>query len=225
LSSEINTIRLLGATQFFVIVLGIIGAYFIETAVGTGSISEILVNISQNERLLRIGNLVVLVESVLIVVLGVLFYSVFKDQYNIISLVALCSFLAEAITKAAANLGTWALIPLSQEFVSAGTPDPSYFLTLGDFLYYGLDKKFYEIHMLFFCFGAILFYYLFYITSYIPRWLSIWGLASVCLLAIPTLFVLYDPDFLPGAIVLALPYFPFEFALGLWLMIKGVNLS
>ncbi len=160
-----------------------------------------------------------------IVVLGVLFYIVFNTKYKIIALVALGLYLAEAITKAVAKIGAYALIPLSQEFVEAGAPASSYFQTLGDFFLNGVDKQGYDIHMLFFSLGGILWYYLFYKSRYIPRVLSVWGLAAVCLLSIPVLLGLYDRDFLPAAMILALPYVPYELFLGVWLIVKGFNSS
>jgi len=39
--------------------------------------------------------------------------------------------------------------------------------------------------------------------------LSIWGLVAICLALIPALLTLYDRDFLPGAMILALPYAPY----------------
>ena len=225
MSTEMNIARLLGAAQLVVFIFGIIGGLLGTKAVGSGSISDILVNISNNLTLMRISNLFALVESLVIVVLGVLFYTVFNEQHKIISLVALGCFLAEAITKAVAKIGAYALIPLSQEFVKAGAPESSYFQTLGNFLYYGVDKKGYDIHMLFFVLGGILWYYLFYMSGYLPRWLSGWGLVSICLGSIPVLLGLYDRDFLPGAQILFLTYLPYELVLGVWLIVKGFNLT
>jgi len=225
MGTEMNVARLLGAAQLVVFIFGIIGGLLGTKAVGSGSISDILVNISNNLTLMRISNLFALLECCVIVVLGVLFYTVFNEQHKIISLVALGCFLAEAITKAVAKIGAYALIPLSQEFVKAGAPESSYFQTLGNFLYYGVDKQGYDIHMLFFVLGGILWYYLFYISGYLPRWLSGWGLVSICLGSIPVLFGLYDRDFLPAAQILFLTYLPYELVLGVWLIVKGFNLT
>ncbi len=220
----INTIRLLGAAQLFVFVTGVIGNSLLRSVVGSGSISDKLVNISNNLTRVRISNLVTLIECLGIVVLGVLFYIVFNQEYKIIALVALACFLAEAITLAVGKIGAYGLIPLSQEFVEAGAPESSYYQTLGDFLYSGVDRLGYDIHMLFFCLGGILWYYLFYISNYIPRVLSVWGLAAICLLTIPVLLVLYNRDleFHP-VMILALPYLPYELVLGVWLIFKGFN--
>ena len=171
---------------------------------------------------MRISNLVALVNSAAIVVLAVLFYVVFKDQYKIIALMALSFFLVEAISLAISKIGAYALVPLSREFIEAGTPEVSNYQTLGRFLYNGIDRQGYDIHMLFFCLGGILWYYLLFITRYIPPALSLWGLISVCLLTIPYLLVLYNRNF-AKVMVLGILYLPFEVFLGIWLIVKGFN--
>lgn len=217
-----HTIRLLGAAQLIVFIASMLSERLLASAVGSGSISDILVNITKNLTRIRVSNLVSLINSLAIIALGVLFYIVFNEQYKILALAALGCFFAEAITLAVSKMGAYALIPLSQPFVKAGAPEHSYLQTMGDFLYYGVDRRGYDIHMLFFCVGGILWYYLFYISKYIPRTLSIWGLTAVCLLSIPVLLVLYDRD-LTRAMVMGLPYAPYELFLGVWLIVKGFN--
>lgn len=220
---EMNIVRLLGAAQLFVFAASLFSERLLASVVGSGSVSEMLVKISKNLTRLRISNLIALLNSLGILVLGILFYIVFNQEYKVVALVALGFFIAESITLAMSKIGTFALIPLSQEFVEAGSPVSSYYQTLTDFLYYGVDRRGYDIHMLFFCLGGILWYYLFYISNYIPRALALWGLIAICLLTIPVLIELYDRDFLPAAGILALPYLPFELVLGLWLLIRGIN--
>ena len=173
---------------------------------------------------MRISNLIAMLNSAAIVTLGVLFYIVFKEPYPIIALVAFGFFLAEGITLAMSKIGAYALIPLSQEFIEAGAPEASNYQSMGRFLYNGVDRKGYDIHMLFFCLGGILWYYLLYVSGYIPTALAVWGLAAVCLITIPFLLVLYNSDFrLNPVMILALPYLPFELFLGVWLIAKGFN--
>jgi len=222
MNTEMSTIRLLGAAQLIVFVASMVSERLLVSVVGSGGIASILVNVSKNLTRMRISNLVALLNSLAIVVLAVMFYVVFYKQYKIIALVALGCFVAEAITLAVSKIGAYALIPLSQEFVEAGAPEPSYFQALGDFLYHGLDRLGYEIHMLFFCLGGILWYYLLYSSRLVPRALSIWGLAAVCLLSIPVLLVLYRRGSTP-LMVLGLPYAPFELVLGVWLIVKGAS--
>ena len=223
MDTDVNTIRLLGAAQLIVFVSAILSEFLLKSVVGSGSISDILVNISKNVSQMRISNLVALVDSLGIVFLAVLFYVVFNRQYEIIALVALGFFLAEAITLAVSKLGAFALIPLSQEFIEAGAPEPSYFQALGDFLYRGVDRQGYHIHNLFFCLGGILWYYLFLKSGYIPQALSLWGLVAVSLLLIPVLLQIYYRDFTHHVMVVGLPYLPFELFLGVWLIVTGLK--
>ena len=218
-----NTVKLLGAAQLLVFAASLISERLLASGVRTGSISDILVNISKNLTRMRISTLVALINCLAIILLGSMFYIVFMDEYKIIALVALGCFLAEGITLAVSKIGAYSLIPLGQEFVNAGAPESSYYQTLGNFLYYGVDRRGYDIHMLFFSLGAILWYYLLYISNVIPRALSLWGLVAVCLLTIPILLELFERDLFPAAGILALPYLPFELVLGIWLIIKGFN--
>jgi hypothetical protein len=217
-----NTIRLLGAAFLIVFVASMLSGSLLNAAIGSGSISDNLVNISNNLTLMRISILVELVTSIGIVVLAVLLYVVLHKQNKIIALVALGWWLAEAITLAVSKIGAFALIPLSLEYVKAGAPDSSYFQTLGDFFYYGVDRQGWAIHMLFFCLGGILWYYLFHRSRYIPRVLSVWGLAAVSLVTINVLVVLFDRSLDLQMIMLA-PYLLFEASIGPWLMIKGIR--
>ena len=223
MSIDMNIVRLLGAAQMLIFVASIIGERLLASVVGSGSISDMLVNISKKVTRMRVSNLLALVNSVGIVVLGALFYIVFNNEYPIIALVALGFYLAESITLAVSKIGGFALLPLSQEFVEAGAPESSYFQTLGDFLYYGVDRQGWNILNLFFCLGGILWYYLLFNSGVIPQALSLWGLVAVSLLLIPVLLLLYDRDFAHPVMAVGLLYLPFELVLGVWLIVKGFN--
>ncbi len=212
--------RLLGAAFFSVAVLSIAQMYLSLFTLLSGSISDSFVNISNNLTQMRISILLGLFTSVGIVVLAVLLFVVLHKQNKAIALVALGWYLAEAILLAVSKIGTFALIPLSLEYVKAGTPDSSYFQILGT-LFFGVDRWGDTIHMLFFCLGGILWYYLFYRSKYIPRVLSVWGLLAVSLALIGTLLVIFD---LEPLIILVIPNGLFELTIGLWLMLKGIRL-
>ena len=223
MNTEMNTVaRLLGTAQLAVFTGAMISERLLASVVGSRGISDILVNISNHLTRVRISNFIALLTSVAIIVLGVMFYVAFHQQYKIIALMALVCFVAEGITLAVGKMGAYALVPLSQEFVEAGAPEASHFQTLGSFLYRGLDRTGYDVHMLFFCLGGILWYSLLVASSCIPRALSIWGLVAICLLTIPVLVGLYNRN-LTSVMILGLPYAPFELVLGLWLLVKGFS--
>ena len=222
MNSDKNTIKLLGAAFLTVFVASLLSGALLDSAVGSGSISDNLINISNNITLMRISILVELVTSIGIIVLAMLLYVVLHNQNKIIALVALGWWLAEAITLAVSKIGAFALMPLSLEFIKAGTPGSSYFQALGDFFYYGFDRQGWALHMLFFCLGGILWYYLFFASKYIPRVLSAWGVVSVSLVLINILLVLFDRS-IELQMIMLVPYLLFEALIGPWLMIKGIK--
>jgi len=199
MNTDMNTVRLLGAAQVMVFVSILISGGFFSSALGSDSISDILVNISKNPNRVRISNLIALVQSLAMISMGVLYYVVFYKKHKIIALMALVCFLVAAITYTVGKIGANALIPLNQKFVEAGAPEASYFQTLGDFLYNSVDKRGYELYSLFTSFGFLLTSYLLFITRSVPRAISICGLAALSLSLIPAVLTLYDREFLPGA--------------------------
>ncbi|SRR5229473_3665229 len=179
MDAEKNAPRLLGAVFLIVAFASLISSLLRLLAVGFGSISDILVNVSHQLTLMRISILGELVTSSGIVVLAGLLYIVLHKQNKIIALVALGWWLAEAISLALSKIGALALLPVSLDFVQAGTPQHSYYQTLGEVLYYGVNSQGYTIHMFFYCIGGILWYYLFYASKYIPRVISLGSSSSV----------------------------------------------
>ncbi len=104
INSGKNIPRLLGAAFLFVFVTGL--SDLLRTRViGSGSISDILINISDNLTLMRISIMGILVSSIGIIVLAVLLYVVLHKQNKTIALVALGLWLAEAITLAISKIG------------------------------------------------------------------------------------------------------------------------
>lgn len=119
MNSEKNAPRLLGAMFLTVIVTSILGGELLNSAVGSGGISEILVNISNNLALMRMSILADMANSLGIIALAALLYIVLNKQNKIIALVALESWLAEAIFCAISKIGAFALIPYLYTFHSS----------------------------------------------------------------------------------------------------------
>jgi hypothetical protein len=151
-------------------------------------------------------------------------YVALNRQGKILSIIAFAMFLAESIILAISKLGAYALITLSQEYIRQGSPEASQFTLLGDFFLKNIYNTGYDIHNLFFCFGAIIWYYLVLKSRYIPRAISLWGLVSVSLVLINTIFMIYDPRI--GRIYpMLIPYIPFEAVNGVLLIVRGFNLE
>jgi Domain of unknown function (DUF4386) len=217
-----KTPGLLGAAFLVVILTSALSGSLLNFVVGTGNVFDILTNISENLPLMRISILVELLTSIGIIILAALLYLVLNKQNKIIALAALGLWLAEAITLAVSKIGAFALMPLSLDFVMAGAMEHSFYLTLGKFLYYGVDRQGYNIHMFFYCVGGILWYYLFYKSKYIPRVISLFGLIAVCVSFVGIVFNIFGYDV---PIYVFLPILPFELTIGVWLIVKGTKLT
>ena len=214
--------RLLGAAFLIVILTSLIGGVLQNSAVGTGSISDILSGAAHGVTQLRASVLVDLVTTLGIVAMAALLYRVLSGQDRVIALVALGFWLAEALFMAISKIGTLALIPVSQAFVGAGTPEASAYQPLGEFLYQGLVKNGYTFHMFFYCSGGILWYSLLYRSRYVPRAISLFGLVAV-LVALAGIVVELSGSSVP--MIVYLPLLPFELTIGTWLLLRGITTS
>jgi hypothetical protein len=90
---------------------------------------------------------------------------------------------------------------------------------LGTLALESMDFLGFTMHMLAFCLGAVLFYYLLYKSDFVPRLLSLWGLITVIPLFFATLATIFDYQV---PFIIAIPYVPFEFVIGVWILVKGI---
>jgi hypothetical protein len=77
-------------------------------------------------------------------------------------------------------------------------------------------------HAYVFIAGALVFYYLLYISTLISRWLSGWGIIASILLLLGNLM---EYSGMSPSMVLYLPIIANEVVLALWLIVKGFNQS
>lgn len=209
-----------GAAFLFVIVVSLISGVVLSLPELSGGIAPILEKISQHEALMQLSVIFGLMNGAGIVVLAVLLYTLLKKQRPVLALVALGWWLIEAITYVVAQLGALALIPLSREFIAAGSPANSYYQTLGTLLYNGIDQRAATFHMLFYCFGGLIWYSLFYRSRSIPRWIPLFGVLAVCVGLVGVVAEILGHTV---PIIVFIPLLPFELSIGLWLLIKGVK--
>ena len=80
------------------------------------------------------------------------------------------------------------------------------------------------IHIYFFMIGALLFYFLLYLTQIIPRFISVWGIVATLLLFLITIAPFLGIGF-SGLNFLVLPLILNEIFLAVWLIIKGFNMN
>lgn len=220
IDADLYLARLLGAAQLLVFTASFVSERLLEGVVGSTAGSEILIRISNNLNRFKLSNLIALLNSFFIIALGCLFYAVFSEQYRVIALIALACFLAEGITLAVSKLGAYGLIPLSRAFIEAEEQALSAYEAMANTLYQDIDRGGYDLHMFFFCLGGALWYSLLLASGVVPKALAIWGVAAICLLAIPMIMTLYDRN-LDRLLFLGIFYLPYEVVLGIWLLVNG----
>ncbi len=217
MNSDKNTPKLLGAAFLLQAVASLVSTFILTPLIVPGNIIDSMTNISNNALQMRASIVGEMITAIGIVILGVLLYITLKKQNMKIALVALGLYLIEAALLAASRIAAFSLLRISQESVIAG--HPAYLQTLGN-LFYESQSFGYDLHMLPFALGATLFYYLFFKSGFLPRVLSLWGLIAALLALIGTPFVLLGYDV---PMVVFIPNLPFDLAIGLWLMVKGIR--
>jgi hypothetical protein len=73
--------------------------------------------------------------------------------------------------------------------------------------------------------GALMYYWAFYESELVPRWLSLWGLLAVAALLVACLLSLFRSTPISDYVLLAAPIFLQEIVLGLWLLTRGFNVA
>ena len=116
------------------------------------------------------------------------------------------------------------LVTLSREAASAGTPGASASDVTGALLIAGPDWLA-PLALLAFGAGALCYYWAFFQSRLIPRWLSAWGLVAIGLAVVSALLVLVGliESFSTPQLVLALPIAVQEMVLAVWLIARGFN--
>ena len=215
-----NTSRFLGVAFLFVLVASALGTVLSRAAAGTGDMSSVLSGIADHPALYRGSILAELATGVGIVVLAVLLYEVLSGQSKPLARIALGWWLAEAIVLCVSQVGAFATMLLSNQYAGATASQRPALLALGDSLYNGVGTSGYNIHMMFYCVGALIWFALFYAADSIPRALAVWGVIAETIALVGILVVLSGVSV---SILVFAHIALLELVVGLWLAIKGVT--
>jgi hypothetical protein len=216
-----NTSKVLGAAFLLQAVSNLVSnAFLLDPLVVPGNIIGTMTNFANNAMQVRAGIFVDLVTALGIIFLGAILFVILREQNEKMALVAMGFYFLEAVLLAVSKLSTFSLLHISQESVIAGYP--TYLQSMGNLALDTMHYGFGALAMLAFCLGAILFYYLLDKSRIVPRVLSLWGLITVVPCLIATLFILFGYQ-VPFFVYL--PYVPFEFFIGPWILVKGLRVG
>jgi hypothetical protein len=213
-----KTSRILGLAFLLQFITSFASAMFLRaTWYVSGNMSETLIKIANNPSLLRVNILFDMLTALGVIFLGAMLFITVRKQNEKMALTALGFYILEGALLASSRLATFALLGLSQAYAAAG--HAADLTLLGQIAFDSMDFVGSGLHMLAFCLGGLLFYYLLDKARIVPRVLSLWGLIAV----LP--FVIGAPLAVMGyevPMAFYLPYVPFELVIGIWILVKGI---
>lgn len=153
-------------------------------------------------------------------------YPILRNYNRALALGSVAARVVEGVFVLIGTLSLLALLTLSQQSLRAGVA-PSAFQATGDGLLAVRDWAHGFVAMLAFCLGALMYYYVFYTSRVVPRWLSGWGLVGAALMLVSTIYSgsTQDFGFTTVATVLNIPIGLQEMVLAVWLIAKGFKAS
>ena len=209
--------RILGFAFLLQFFTSLAGALILNMGlVVPGDTAATLLHIAARPWLLRVNILDEMVAVAGVIWLGALLYEALRAYGRVSALTAFAFYLLEALLGAVSRLAAFPLIALGSQF--AATPSVSR-LAEADRTLASMNFS-YTLLLLAFCPGALLFYWLLFKSRLVPRALSLWGLITV----IPVFFATFLSVLgINLGFFMVVPYIPFEFVIGLWILIKGVR--
>jgi Domain of unknown function (DUF4386) len=183
-----------------------------------GNMTETMLKIANNPWLMRTTILLDMLTALGVIFLGVILFLTLRKENEKIALTAMAFYILEGALLAVSRMETFSLLRLSQEYVAAG--QPANLLLMGNLAYESMDFAGNTLHMLAFCLGGILFYYLLYKSGVVPRAMSLWGLITVFPMLVGTVTQIFGYTI---PFIFYVPYVPFELVIGVWILVKGIS--
>jgi hypothetical protein len=186
---------------------------------------DYLVNAYPNKIQIIIGSLLELFAALAIILIPIMLFPILKQHNESLSFGYVGFRFLEGILFIFSVIKSLSLISLSQEFISAGAPDASYFQTIGNSIQ-AQNHWSTLIYIIVFTLGALMFYSLLYKSKLLPRFISAWGLVAVSFLLAGALFGLFGLIHTSKIMIFFGPPVALnEMTLSIWLFAKGFNPS
>ena len=223
-ASQLIYARVAGFSYVAVILLGVFCVSFIDASIiAMGDAATTVNNIAENGLRFRMSVTGEILMYALVILLSLSLYVVLKPVNEYLALLALLWRLAEAVVGVSIAVVS-GLIPLLLIELTAVNDKELLQTLIVVFLEVrgaGLDFV-----LLFVGVGGTIFCYLFFISSYVPRILAVWGVLTYLSMLVLSFTSLLLPD-IPETtkMVFYTPGGLFEVIFGLWLFFKGLSVQ
>ena len=220
-----NTPRYRGAAFLLVVLTSLVSGAATDSATGSGPIAQVLAKVAGNAGLLHFASLAGLINAVGILVLAGLLHTVLSGQGKAMAVTAALCWAGESFFYAFNQIASTALIHVASDFQSSGGvsgPNATLNQSLGQFLFSDVYHLGGTILMFFYCAGGLPFYYLFFKSRFVPRWISAYGL-----IAVSTGIVGASMEMLGHrlGLVAYIAILPFELVIGVYLLTRGIRIA
>lgn len=191
---------------------------FVSYGTGFGVVSsavgpaDFVSDIAAHPTLLVLGAFLMLLNSVVDVGKGVLFFPIVEPHGRRTALAYLATMIVEVVLLTIGVLCLLMIVPIGKLGLDTGAAQ-----TLGSFLVQA-NAMAYQLAMMTMAIGNIPLWSLSYRVRLIPRWLSAWGVIGYVIFGTGAIAEVFG---IPISLMASVPGGLFEVALGLWLIIKG----
>lgn len=218
MNTSVRKSRVLGIAFLIQSVIPLVAnVVFLSPLINTDDIHQTMVNVAGNAVQLKIGVFGELITAMGIIFLGVVLYQNLRKENAIMALTGMGLYILEAVLVVVSRANDLFLLELSRSYLASAQPDS--LIPMASLLLASRTFN-YTAAMLAFSVGAPLLYFLLYRTRLVPRWMSMWGvITAICPCLVATVASLFGYQF---PFWFYLPYIPFEFVIGLWIVVKGI---
>jgi hypothetical protein len=220
----------MNSSRKFAVIAGVV--FIIATAAGLSSTAlvpalsspDYLTRVSAHVNQVAGGALLLLIAAFGSVGIAVSLYPVLKERNAALAIGSVVFRTIEAVMYTVGVVSLLSVLTVSQQFTSAGGADRALLQAVGNALV-SLHDHAAVAGVFAFSLGALLYYYLFFQTRLIPRWLSGWGIVAIVSMLAACVLALFSDSPVTGYVLLVLPIAVQEMVLAVWLIAKGFNLS
>jgi hypothetical protein len=213
-SSRVTYSRVIGAL-FLLGFLSYGGGFGLVTSF-TGA-PDFLSAIFANQSSFIVGAFLMLVNTLVDVGKGVLFFPILENHGKRTALAYLAALIVQVVLLDIGLLCLLMLVPLGQYAVAAGGANAALATALGSLLTQA-NTMAYQIGQATLAVGGLFLCALLFRTRLIPRFLAAWGVIGYAIHVVGAIAEIFG---IPISLMLLIPGGLFELALGFWLLIKG----
>jgi Domain of unknown function (DUF4386) len=219
-----NSTRKIAVTTGVLFIVATVAALVAAALVPGLHGTDYLTQVSANSNLVTGGALFYLIAAFTSAGIAISLYPVLKKWNAGLALGSVVFRAIEAVMYIAAVVSLLSLLTVSQQFANAGVADRASLQAIGDSLRSARDTA--TLAAVFaFSLGAFSYYYVFFQSRLIPRWLSGFGIAAAILMFTACLLALFSNSPVTGYTLLIIPIAVQEMVLAVWLIVKGFTPS